>query len=127
MPYIEPRINAHGKITSYRIVISDGYTDNGEQIRHRFIWTPPRPDMSPQVMEREATVAAYKYQEEVRNGFRLDNSIAFCDYANHVLNLKEQAGVRPTTLDRYIEMLPRINEAIGTMQLVKIRPEHLDR
>lgn len=126
MAYLEPRKNVHGAITSYRIVISDGYDSEGNQIRRRFLWTPTKPDMKPQQMEKEAMTAAFKYEEQVRNGFQLDNTQTFAEYANYVIDLKERAGVRPTTLDRYVEMLPRINQAIGHIQLVKLRPQHLN-
>lgn len=126
MAYLEPRKNVHGAITSYRIVISDGYDSGGNQVRRRFLWTPTKPGMKPQQMEKEAMAAAFKYEEQVRNGFRLDNNQTFAEYANYVIDLKERAGVRPTTLDRYVEMLPRINQAIGHIQLVKLRPQHLN-
>lgn len=126
MPYIEPRRNANGKVTSYRIVISTGYDDLGKQNRHRFIWTPPTPGMSEKQMEREATAAAYKYEEEINNGFRIDERQTFSQYAQYVLNLKEKTGVRSSTIDRYIELLVRINQAIGDMELTKIRPQHLN-
>lgn len=126
MPCVEPRVNSKGQITSYRITISDGYTKDGRQNRHYFLWTPSKPNMSPITMEREATAAAYKYEKQVRSGFKLDNNITFEEYAAYVLQIKEQSGVRPTTLERYIDMLPIINEAIGQYRLVKIRPEQLN-
>ena len=34
--------------------------------------------------------------------------------------------MKTSTLDRYIDMLPRINEAIGNLKLCNIRPQHLN-
>ena len=59
MPYIEPRRNQNGEITSYRLVVSAGLDQNGKQIRRRSLWTPPTRGMSEAQMEREATAAAY--------------------------------------------------------------------
>lgn len=126
MPYLEPRRNSNGSITSYRIVISTGYDDYGKQIRHRFIWSPPKPGMSEKQMEKEATAAAYKYEEQINNGFLIDNRQTFSQYAQYVLDLKEKTGVRASTIDRYIELLVRINQAIGQLELTKIRPQHLN-
>ena len=126
MAYIEPRKNSKGKITSYRLVVSEGFKPNGDRIKRCAVWTPPRPNMTAKQMEKEATAAAIKFEEQIKIGLRIDNDIKFHEYANYVLGIKEQAGVRPTTLDRYIEMLPRINEAIGHLSLTKIRPEHLN-
>lgn len=126
MPYIEPRRNSNGCVTSYRIVISTGYDDLGKQNRHRFIWTPSKPGMSEKQMEREATAAAYKYEEQINEGFLIDERQTFSRYAQYVLDLKEKTGVRTSTIDRYIELLVRINQAIGNLELTKIRPQHLN-
>jgi len=126
MPYIEPRRNACGIITSYRIVVSVGYDCHGKQIRRRSIWTPPRRNMTERQMEKEATAAAYKFEEQINNGFLLDNAQPFSQYAQYVLDVKETAGVQPSTIDRYIELLQRINEAIGHLAIGKIRPQHLN-
>lgn len=77
-------------------------------------------------MEREATTAAYKFEERVKIGFKADSRLTFEEYAAYVLDLKEQTGVRPTTLERYLGMMPTINEAIGHLQLTSIRPERLN-
>ncbi len=126
MPYIEPRRNSRGEITSYRLVVSDGIDNNGSQIRRRCIWTPPRHDMTERQMLKEATAAAYKFEEQIKAGYILDNSQKFSEYAQYVLDLKERTGVRPSTIDRYIELLRRINPAIGHMAIGKIRPQHLN-
>ena len=126
MPYFEDRRNAHGEITSYRIVVSAGMDYNGKQIRRRTIWTPPRYGMSEYQMKLEATAAAYKFEEQINQGYQLDNNQHFAQYAQYVLDLNERTGVKPTTIDRYIEMLPRINEQIGHLKLNKIRPQHLN-
>lgn len=126
MPYIEARRNGSGSITSYRIVVSTGYDDYGKQIRHRFLWTPPKPGMSEKQMEKEATAAAYKYEEQINNGFLIDQHETFSQYAQYVLDLKEKTGVRASTIDRYIDLLVRINQAIGSIELTKIRPQHLN-
>lgn len=40
--------------------------------------------------------------------------------------MKEQAGAKRRTLERYRELLERINQAIGHMKLADIRPQHLN-
>ena len=126
MPYIEPRRNTSGTITSYRLVVSTGYDCHGKQIRHRTIWVPPRRNMTERQMEKEATAAAYKFEEQINNGLLLNNAQTFSQYAQYVLETKEIAGVQPSTIDRYIELLLRINESIGHLAIGKIRPQHLN-
>lgn len=123
MPYIEARRNAHGEITSYRLVVSGGRDYQGKQIRHRSIWTPPRYGMTELQMQKEATAAAYRFQEQIKKGYHKQT---FAEYTQYVLELKERTGVKPTTIDRYVDMLPRINERIGHLKLCNIRPQHLN-
>ncbi len=126
MPYIEPRRNQNGVITSYRLVVSAGLDQDGKQIRRRSLWTPPSRDMSEAQMEREATAAAYKFEDQIKKGYSLDNNQTFAEYAQYVMDLKERIGVKTSTLDRYLDMLPRINAAIGHLKLCNIRPQHLN-
>ena len=126
MPYIEPRRNQNGEITSYRLVVSAGLDQNGKQIRRRSLWTPPTRGMSETQMEREATAAAYKFEDQIKKGYNFDNNQTFAEYAQYVLELKERTGVKTSTMDRYLDMLPRINEAIGHLKICNIRPQHLN-
>ena len=77
-------------------------------------------------MLREATAAAYKFEEQIKNGYQLDNNQTFEEYARYVMALKERIGLRPQTIARYLDMLPRINKYIGHLKLTKIRPQHLN-
>ena len=126
MPSIEPRRNKQGRITSYRLIVSEGLDYQGKQIKRRTIWTPPKYDMSESQMEREAWSAAYHFEEQIKNGYEVDNNQTFAQYAQYVLELKERNGIAPRTLDRYLEMMPRINQAIGHLKLCEIRPRHLN-
>ena len=126
MPYVEPRRNQNGEITSYRLVVSAGLDQNGKQIRRRSLWTPPTRGMSEAQMEREATAAAYKFEDQIKKGYNFDNNQTFAEYAQYVLELKERTGVKTSTMDRYLDMLPRINEAIGHLKIGNIRPQHLN-
>lgn len=126
MPSIEPRRNQNGIVTSYRLIVSGGLDREGKQIKRRMLWIPPNRNIRDQQMLKEATAAAYKFEEQIKNGYVLDNTQTFSEYAQYVLELKERIGVKTSTLDRYIDMLPRINEAIGNLKLCNIRPQHLN-
>ena len=126
MPSIEPCRNANREITSYRITVSNGYDYQKKAIRHRTIWKPPHPGLSEKQMKKAATAAAYKFEELIKGGFMIDNNWTFANYAQYALELKGRTGIRPSTLDRYYSILPRINQAIGHIKLTQIRPQHLN-
>ncbi|MDL2220891.1 tyrosine-type recombinase/integrase, partial [Eubacteriales bacterium OttesenSCG-928-N14] len=44
----------------------------------------------------------------------------------YVLSLKERIGTKPRTIERYEQLLDRINPVIGHLKLVDIRPQHLN-
>lgn len=126
MPSIEARRNALGRITSYRLIVSEGLDYKGKQIKRRTLWTPPKRDMSETQMEREAWAAAYKFEQQIKQGYEIDNNQTFAQYAQYVMEMKERNGIAASTLDRYLEMLPRINQAIGHIKLCDLRPRHLN-
>ena len=126
MAYVQPRRDAEGNITSYRLVVSNGLDWQGRQMRRYSTWSPPKPGMSEKQMEKAALAAAFKFEEAIKAGYEIDKHIKFCDYAEYVLDLKERTGLSPTTIERYRSMLPRIFDGIGHLKVGDIRPFHLN-
>jgi len=54
------------------------------------------------------------------------NSVPPLHTDNALSHLKQRTGVRPTTLDRYRDLMGRINAAIGHIKLADLRPQHLN-
>ena len=77
-------------------------------------------------IEKAVQRAAADFERSIEQGFALDNRQTFAEYASYVLDLKERAGLKAKTLDRYKELLIRINQAIGHLKLADIRPQHLN-
>ena len=111
--------------TTYRITVSGGFDTSGKRIRHRTMWKPT-PGMTPRQIEKAVQRAAMDFERSIEQGYSLDNKQTFAEYAAYVLDLKERTGVRPTTLDRYRDLLERINAAIGHIKLSDLRPQHLN-
>ena len=111
--------------TSYRFIVSNGFDADGKRITHKKTWRPPE-GMTPRQAEKAAQRAAMDFERSIEQGYSLDNKQTFAEYAAYVLELKERTGVRPTTLDRYRDLLGRINAAIGHIKLANLRPQHLN-
>ena len=111
--------------TSYRFIVSNGFDSNGKRITHKKTWKPPE-GMTARQIEKAVQRAAMDFERSIEQGYSLDNKQTFAEYAAYVLDLKERTGVRPTTLDRYRELLGRINAAIGHIKLADLRPQHLN-
>ena len=111
--------------TTYRITVYSGFDTRGKRIRHRQTYNP-NPGMTPRQIEKAVQRAATDFERSIEQGFVLDNRQTFADYAAYVLDLKERSGTKSKTLDRYRELMGRINQAIGHMKLADIRPQHLN-
>ena len=111
--------------STYRITVYSGFDTQGKRIRHRQTYKPD-PGMTPRQIEKAVQRAATDFERSIEHGFVLDNRQTFAEYAAYVLDLKERSGTKSKTLDRYRELMGRINQAIGHMKLADIRPQHLN-
>ena len=111
--------------TSYKITVTKGRDLNGKQIRHYKTWVPEK-GMTKRQIEKEVQRVAFEFEQELDLGYVADNRQTFAEYAEYVLQQKERGGAKFRTLDRYRELLERINPAIGHLKLTDIRPQHLN-
>jgi integrase len=109
---------------NYRIRVSAGYDMTGKQIMKSTTYTPA-PGMTPKQIDKEVERQAVLFEERVRTGQVLDGTVRFAEFADKWFTDYADKQLRPTTLARYKDMMPRINAAIGHMQLEKIQPQHL--
>lgn len=110
--------------TAYKITVSMGRDAQDKQIRHFKTWKPERP-MTARQMEKEVQRVAYEFEKEIEQGFRADNRQTFEQYSAYCYDLRVQRGDKPQTLARVKRQTARINEHIGPMKLMDIRPQHL--
>ncbi len=125
MPSIEKRIAKDGTL-SYRITLCDGVGSNGRKVRHRKLYFPDK-NLSEKQAFKAAQKEAFLFEQQFERGYSVDNDPYFRDYAEYVLQLKLSTGLKRSTYERYTEMMPRINDAIGNIRLRAIRPMHLNQ
>lgn len=124
MPNITKRTNRDGSF-SYKITVTKGRDANGKQIRHFMTFTPA-PNMTEKKAEKEAQRVAFAFEKQIEDGFSLDNRQTFSNYAEYVIDLKERAGAKHRTIERYRQLMERINPAIGHIKLTDLKPQHLN-
>ena len=123
MATIEKQVGKNG--TTYRITVYAGFDTQGKRIRHRMSYKPT-PGMTPRQIEKAVQKAATDFERSIEQGFALDNRQTFAEYAAYVMDLKRRTGTKARTLDRYQDMMVRINQAIGHLKLADLRPQHLN-
>ena len=111
--------------TAYRISVSSGFDTSGKRIRHRKTYKPT-PGMTERQIQKAVQRAATDFERSIEQGYSLDNKQTFVEYAEYVLELKERDGTKTKTLDRYRELLIRINQAIGHIKLADLPPQHMN-
>ena len=77
-------------------------------------------------MQKAVELAAMEFEKAVTLGYQADNRQTFAEYAAYVLDLKEREGAKYRTIERYRELMERINPAIGHIKLSDLRPRHLN-
>ena len=124
MATIEKRTSKTGAVT-YRITVAGGFDISGKQIRHRRTWKPDSKMTSRQLKKALERVVT-DFEREIEQGYQIDRKQSFSEYAGYVIDLKERTGIKPRTIDRYRELMVRIDAAIGYIKLSELRPQHLN-
>ena len=110
------------KDNKYEITVSLGYDINGKQIRKYLTYTPKA--KTPKQIEKEVKKQAVLFEEKCLSGQVLNGNMKFKDFAD-IWFKDRKKDLRPKTYERYLTLLPRINQAIGHLSLSKIQPPHL--
>ena len=110
---------------SYKITVTTGRNTDGKQVRHYMTYRPA-PGMTDRQIDKAVQKAAFEFEQQIEQGFIADNRQSFAQYAEYVIGLKERSGTKRRTVERYRELLVRINAAIGHLKLTDIRPQHLN-
>ena len=111
---------------AFKITVAHGVDITGKQVRHYRTWKPA-PGMTERQMERAVQKAALDFEREIEQGYEVDARQTFAQYCEYVIELKERAGCKYRTIERYKDLTRRIYPAIGHLKLAEIRPQHLNR
>lgn len=126
MASIQERRNKAGKLISYSVRVHRGRGADGKQLKP---WTATF-DVSPTWTEKrarkKAEAFAATFEKECKEGTTTDSRQKFAPYCDYVIDLKEQRGVKHSTIVRYKELTRRIYPRIGHIKLKELRADHLN-
>jgi Site-specific recombinase XerD len=126
MANIQPRYNKEGSLISYSIRVHRGKDKTGKNLKPYTTTFEVLPTWNEKTAQKKAEAFAAVFEKECKLGRAVNTKQTFKTYAEYVLNLKELSGVKHSTIRRYKELLIRINEYIGHMKLIDIKPQHLN-
>lgn len=126
MANIQERRDKSGKLISYSIRVHRGRGSDGRQLKP---WTATF-DVSPTWTEKsarkKAEAFAATFERDCKAGLIGDGRQRFENYCDYVIDLKEQRGLKHSTICRYKELTERIYPAIGHIKVCELRADHLN-
>lgn len=127
MANIRPIKDKNGVVNSYQIRVYRGRDANGKQLKpYQTVWKIPVGMKNARTIEKEVNKFAAIFENECKSGMVSSEKKTFAEYAAYVLQLKERDN-KHRTVERYKELLERINPEIGHIKLSEVTGEHLNR
>jgi len=116
---------ARKKGRGFEIRVHCGYDTNGRKISKSKIWVPDR-NYTPKQLEKELERQKIIFEDEVKYGKCSNGNVKFQTFADMWIEQYAEKQLAPSTIDRYKELLVRINKAIGHIRLDALTPLHLN-
>lgn len=127
MATITPRKNKEGNIVSYQIEVYRGRDADGRKLKpYTMRWRVPEGWKSENKINKELDRVAAEFENECKAGNISIDRKTFSQYSEYVMKLKERDN-KHRTVQRYKQLLTRINAEIGHLKLTDITGEHLNR
>lgn len=124
MASIQERRNKDGKLISYSIRVHRGRGTDGKQLKPYTATFEVQPTWKETTARKKAEAFASVFEKECRDGIKTDNRQRFDAYCDYVIDLKEQRGVKHSTIVRYKDLAARIYPIIGHIKLTELRVDH---
>ena len=126
MANLQERRDKSGKLISYSIRVHRGRGADGKQLKPWTATFEVSPTWTEKSARKKAEAFAATFEKECREGVTSDSRLKFEEYCNYVIDLKEQRGIKHSTIVRYKELAVRIYPAIGHIKLKDLRADHLN-
>ena len=95
---IEKRISKSGERT-YHITVCAGYGLDGKKVRRRTTYKPDA-NISDKQADKAAQKEAFRFEQQLEQGYVMEDNQRFQEYAEYVLELKLRNGLKRSTYER---------------------------
>ena len=109
---------------NYRIIVSAGRDSAGKQIKKTMLWKPS-PGMTQKQIEKELAKQSVLFEQQVETGQFLDGTITLSAFIEKWFNDYAETHLKEKTLTGYLDLMPRIIQALGHIKMCKLQPHHL--
>lgn len=127
MAHIKANKNKSGKIISYRIWVSDGYTGKGEQRLQTMTWKVPD-NMTEKQAAKAVQAVAFDYEEKVKHGVAgSQRNLKLYEFIKIYLDIKK-SELAPRTYEYYTHAIDNlIVPLLGHIKVSEINPAHVQQ
>ena len=126
MANIQERRNKEGKLISFSIRVHRGRGADGKQLKPYTATFDVEPTWKEETARKKAEAFASVFEKECKEGVKSDTRQTFASYCDYVIGLKEQRGIKHSTVIRYRELTKRIYPQIGHIKLKDLRSDTLN-
>lgn len=126
MANIQERRDKSGRLISYSIRVHRGRGADGKQLKPYTATFEVSPTWTEKSARKKAEAFAATFERDCKAGLIGDGRQRFEDYCNYCIDLKEQRGLKHSTIVRYKELTERIYPAIGHIKICELRADHLN-
>ena len=126
MANLQERRDKSGRLISFSIRVHRGRGPDGKQLKPWTATYEVSPTWSEKTARKKAEAFAAAFEKECREGVTTDSRQKYAAYCDYVIKLKEQRGVKHSTIVRYRDLTGRIYPAIGYLKLRELRADHLN-
>ena len=100
---------------------------NGKQLKPWTATFEVSPTWTEKSARKKAEAFAATFEKECKEGITTDSRQKFASYCDYVINLKEQRGIKHSTIVRYKELTKRIYPRIGHIKLKEAASRPFER
>ena len=120
-----PYKDKSGNIISYQIQVYRGRDTEGRKLKpYSMNWKVPE-NWKQSSIDRELKRVAAEFEVDCKQGVVSTNKQNFTQYSEYVMELKERDS-KHRTVQRYKQLLERVNDEIGHLKLTDVTTEHLN-
>lgn len=113
---------------TYQITVCCGYSADGtSKIRQSTTWKPSKPNLTPKQLEKQLQAAATEFERRCKSEGTIVASVKFEPFCEAYLADVASRTLKPSTLNYYEQLKPRIYAQIGHLRLDRITPREIDK
>lgn len=113
---------------SYRITVSCGYSADGtRKIKQSMTWKPSKPNLTPKQIEKQLQAAAAEFEQRCKSEGAVVAAVKFQPFCEAYLNDVASRTLKPSTLNYYEQLKPRVYSQLGHLRLDRITPREIDK